>query len=84
MGLDSTYFTTKMPWAGICSVTIDGQAMVKIPKFYVRCYTPTSGAFAGKVCREISDCAQTGYHVHPGLVHNGAEMPCFYIGAYEG
>ena len=72
-----------MPWAGICSVTIDGQAMVKIPKFYVRCYTPTSGAFAGKVCREISDCAQTGYHVHPAFVHNGAEMPCFYIGAYE-
>ena len=83
MGLDSTYFTTKMPWAGICSVTIDGQAVVKIPKFYVRCYTPTSGAFVGKVCREISDCAQTDFHVHPAFVRNGKEVSCFYIGAYE-
>lgn len=30
---DNTY-----PWAGIETVTIDGQQMVKIPKFYVKTF----------------------------------------------
>ena len=33
-------FNKIMPWAGIQSVIIDGQHMVKIPKFYIRVTPP--------------------------------------------
>ena len=79
----SINFSTKMPWSGITDVTIDGQAMVKIPKFYVRCYTPTSGAYSGKLCREISDVQSDGFHVHPAFLKDGVEIPYFLIGKYE-
>ena len=78
----SINFATKMPWAGITDVVIDGQAMVKIPKFYVRCYTPASGAYSGKLCREISDAATDGFHVHPAFMKAGAEIDQFYVGKY--
>ena len=43
-------FSVRKLWAGITKVTVDGQTMVKIPKFYVRKYTPTSGSYKGKPC----------------------------------
>lgn len=80
----TTDFAKIYPYSGIETVTIDGQEMVKIPKFYVKVGLAPAGAVqAGKKCWWISDRQRTGYHVHPAFVHNGAEMSCFYIGAYE-
>ena len=80
----TTDFSKIYPYNGIETVTIDGQEMVKIPKFYLKVGTaPAGAAQAGKKCYWISDRKRTGYHVHPAFVHNGKEMSCFYIGAYE-
>ena len=75
-------FSVRKPWAGITKVTVDGQTMVKIPKFYVRKCTPTSGSYKGKPCWEIADNKADGFHVHPAFMHNGVEIDYFYIGAY--
>jgi hypothetical protein len=76
-------FSVRKPWAGITKVTVDGQTMVKIPKFYVRKYTPTSGSYKDKPCWEIANNKADGFHVHPAFMHNGVEIDYFYIGAYE-
>ena len=76
-------FLVRKPWAGITKVTVDGQTMVKIPKFYVRKYTPTSGSYKGNPCWEIADNKADGFHVHPAFMHNGVEIDYFYIGAFE-
>ena len=74
----------------------DGQAMVEIPKFYVRIST----LFNGKVKREISEVHQSGFVVHPafaiggtlqydqsvGMWHyvgNTGEKSVTYVGAYQ-
>lgn len=76
---DNTY-----PWAGIETVTIDGQQMVKIPKFYVKTFDAGSTAkHAGQFCRVVSDIKRDGFHIHPAFMKDGKEVPCFYIGAYE-
>ena len=76
---DNTY-----PWAGIEAVTIDGQQMVKIPKFYIKTFDAGSTAkHAGQFCRVVSDIKRDGFHIHPAFMNDGKEVPCFYIGAYE-
>ena len=80
----SADFNKIYPWAGIEKVTIDGQTMVKIPKFWIKVgKAPNSAKYPGKKCYWVSDRQRTGYHVHPAFIRNGKEMDCFYIGAYE-
>ncbi|BEU88667.1 hypothetical protein TAMA11512_21310 [Selenomonas sp. TAMA-11512] len=67
-------FDELYPWNAIEAVTFDGQAMVKIPKFYHK--------YENK-CRWISKEPREGYHLHPAFIRNGEEKSCFYIGAYE-
>ena len=77
-------FNTIYPWAGMETVTIDGQTMKKIPKFWLKVgKAPASAKYPGKKCYWISDRPREGYHVHPSFIKNGDEMDCFYIGAYE-
>ncbi|MCI7330226.1 MAG: hypothetical protein MR866_02045 [Selenomonadaceae bacterium] len=78
MNFDKLY-----PWKGIETVTIDGQQMVRIPKFYLKVAALTSGVHAGQRAYLISDVAREGYHIHPAFMSNGKEMDCFYYGAYE-
>ena len=76
---DKTY-----PWAGIETVTIDGQQMVKIPKFYAKTFeAPSTSKHAGQFCRVVSDIKRDGFHVHPAFMSKGKEIGQFYIGAYE-
>jgi len=78
-------FNTTYPWSGIEKVTIDGQVMIKIPKFYVKYGTiPAGRDNAGKKGRWVSEKKLSGYHIHPAFVKNGYVMDCFYIGAFEG
>ena len=77
-------FDKLYPWKNIESVTIDDQAMVKIPKFYVKVGTAPEGTEqAGKKCWWVSPTARKGYHIHPAFMHKGEELDQFYIGAYE-
>ena len=73
----SSYFDDKAPWKNIKTETIDGQVMVKIPKFYVK-----YGTVSGRPTWWVSDVAATGFEVHPAFLRKGQEMSCFYIGAY--
>ena len=77
-------FNVTAPWSGICDVTVDGQAMVKIPKFYVKYGLGPSGSKReGKPIRWVSDHEKEGFHVHPAFLKDGVEIPYFLIGKYE-
>lgn len=81
MALD---FTKLAPWKNIETVTLDGEEMVRIPKFYVKVGTAPAGTDqSGKKCWWVSPTARKGYHVHPAFMHKGEELDQFYIGAYE-
>lgn len=77
-------FSTTYPWSTMETVTIDGQAMVKIPKFYVKYgVIPAGRPNAGKKGRWVSEKKFPDYHIHPAFVKNGYVMDCFYIASYE-
>ena len=75
-------FNNTYPWSDIREVTIDGQAMVWIPKFYVKTGKFTSGTYTGKKFWLVSGEKLSGYHVHPAFMRNGVEKDGFYIGKY--
>lgn len=82
MSRDS-YFNALSPWKDITTETINGQLMVKIPKFYVKYDTSVSSQPAWLV----SAAPQSGYDVHPAFIRGGTAsnpttMSCFYWGAY--
>lgn len=80
----SINFDKLYPWKGLESLMIDGQAMVKVPKFYIKVGTAPAGTDqAGKKCWWISDTPRTGYHVHPAFMRNGSEIEQVYLGAFE-
>ena len=82
--LASVDFNTIYPWAGMEEATIDGQTMIRIPRFYFKRGTAPQGSpYEGKPCLWISDRPRAGFHIHPAFMYRGEEKPCFYIGAYE-
>ncbi len=83
-GLPTQNFSYLYPWNTIKKVSIDGQIMVKIPKFYVKYGEAAEGSeYAGKKCHWVSKTKKDDYHVHPAFVRNGEEKDYFLIGAYE-
>jgi hypothetical protein len=76
-------FNAIAPWSGIQTVVIDGQTMVKIPKFYVKAGTIASGTYSGAKARWVCASKKDGFHIHPAFVKNGYVMDCIYMGAYE-
>lgn len=74
-------FNNIYPWSEIETVTIDGQQMVRIPKFYVKVTPNPEGA--GRKCWWVSEMKAPGYHVHPAFMHEGHEIDQFYFSAYE-
>ena len=79
----SDYFSTHPVWSGIQDVIVDGQYMVKIPKFYIRRATIGSGANTGKEAWWISDQLVEGYAVHPAFKVSGNEVDQIYVGKYQ-
>lgn len=76
-------FTQEYPFNAFKTVVIDGEVMVKVPKFYVRVYVPNTGKYAGMKCWEVSeDRIDDSFHLHPAFMRNGKELSHFYIGAY--
>ncbi|MGL4452261.1 MAG: hypothetical protein ACRCTZ_13845, partial [Sarcina sp.] len=89
-------FYNIFPWASIKRQVIDGQYMVRIPKFYYKRVATTTedipqspdGNEIGKqliVWEDwISPTPQDGYFVHPAFIRNGKIQDYFWIGAFEG
>lgn len=78
------YFNSHPVFGGIMDVTIDGQAMVKIPKFYIkRAVLPVGSAYAGKECWLISDRPDEGFRLHPAFYNTGSVIDQIYIGKYQ-
>lgn len=75
----SSPFDNCMPWSGMVRVTLDGNEMVAIPKFWVKV---SHGPF--KV--EIADSAVEGFEVSPAHRDRGdgkGERSVVYVGRYE-
>lgn len=81
MALD---FSKIGPWNKIKEVEVDGQKMVRIPKFYHgRITAPAGSQHEGKTLFVVSDIPREGLHVHPAFMWKGEELPYFEYGAYE-
>lgn len=81
---DSAFFNAHATYGGITGVTIDGQAMVKIPAFYVKTGTLASGPNTGKRYWMVSDQPLAGFSLHPAFMSAGAPIGQFYVGKYQG
>ena len=80
----AAYFNSHPTYSGIVTQTIDGQAMVKIPKFYFKAGTVPSGTYAGKAYWMISDQPVAGFSVHPAFIGaGGAELDQIWVGKYQ-
>ncbi|WP_028500630.1 hypothetical protein [Microvirgula aerodenitrificans] len=81
---DASFFNTHPIYGAISSVTIDGQAMVRIPAFYVKAGTLAAGPYAGRRFWSISDQPLPGYTLHPAFMVDGAPVAQFWVGKYQG
>lgn len=77
-------FANHPTYAGVIAQTIDGQAMVKVPKFYVKAGTVPSGTHAGKRYWMVSDQPAAGFALHPAFMNAGAPIDQFWVGKYQG
>jgi hypothetical protein len=80
----AAYFNRHPTYAGIVTQTIDGQAMVRIPKFYFRAGVVPEGPHVGKAYWMISDQPVAGFSVHPAFVGaGGQELDQIWVGKYQ-
>ncbi|WP_417539569.1 hypothetical protein [Marinobacter sp.] len=79
----TAYFNAHPVFGGIQDVTIDGQAMVRIPKFYIKRGTIAAGANAGKEAWWVSDQPVSGYRLHPAFRNAGTDLDQIYVGKYQ-
>jgi hypothetical protein len=81
---DAAFFNNHPTYAGITEQTIDGQQMVKIPKFWFKAGTVPSGTYAGKTYWMISDQPVSGFSVHPAFIGaGGVELDQIWVGKYQ-
>lgn len=81
---DASFFNTHPVYGAVSDVTIDGQAMVRIPAFYVKTGTLAAGPYAGRRFWSISDQPLPGYALHPAFMVDGAPVGQFWVGKYQG
>ncbi len=79
----SAYFAAHPVFGGMQDVTIDGQAMVKVPKFYYKREVIASGVNAGKEAWWVSDQPVSGFEIHPAFRNAGADIDQIYVGKYQ-
>lgn len=81
--LGTVDFNTTYPWSQMTHVTIAGNVMTKVPKFWYKNGVVASGTHAGKPALWIADQAVEGFKLHPAFMHAGVQKDQFYIGAYK-
>jgi len=79
----TTAFSAHPVWGAIADVTIDGQAMVKVPAFYIRRAIIASGIYAGKEAWWISDVPLSGFRLYSAFRNAGADVDQFWVGKYQ-
>lgn len=80
-GSGSSPFDNILPWSGMVKETIDGNVMVKIPKFWYK-WTDESGSLK----LQIADSPLDGFHVSPAHADRGddkGERDYVYVGRYH-
>lgn len=81
---DAAWFNNHATYAGIVEQVIDGQSMIKIPRFWFKAGTVPSGAYAGKTYWMISDQPVSGFSVHPAFIGaGGVELDQIWVGKYQ-
>lgn len=81
---DPAYFNNHPIYRNIIPVVVDGQSMIRIPKFYYKVNAAPSGSdLAGKVAWWISDIPVEGFELHPAFYDGSTEIDHFYLGAFE-
>lgn len=78
------FFNSHPTYAGVVAQTIDGQAMMKVPKYYLKTGAVPSGTYAGKRYWMVSDQPASGFSVHPAFMNAGAQIDQFWVGKYQG
>jgi len=82
-------FDGNATYSGIVDQLIDGQYMVKIPKFYCRAGIVPSGAYEGKMFWMMSDGPKSGFETHPAFLYGlheeygYRERNQFWVGKYQ-
>ncbi len=80
-GTGSSPFDSCLPWSGMVKETVDGNVLVKIPKFWYK-WTNASGSLK----LQIADKAVVGFNVSPAHADRGdgvGERDFVYIGRYK-
>lgn len=80
-GTGSSPFDNLLPWSGMVKETIDGNVLVKIPKYY---YKWTRSGATMKL--QIADGPEDGFHVSPAHADRGdgkGERDYVYVGRYH-
>ena len=81
---DVAFFNNHPTYAGIVEQTIDGQSMVRIPKFYFKAGIVPGGPYAGKTYWMISPQPAAGFSVHPAFIGaGGVELDQIWVGKYQ-
>lgn len=79
----SSPFDNCYPWNGMVKETIDGNSMVKIPKFWYTFTYSGSGDTAHLTSLKIADYPASGYYVSPAHMDHGyGEQDYVYISRY--
>jgi hypothetical protein len=81
---DAAFFNAHPTYAGIVDQTLDSQAMVKVPAFYIKTGIVASGAYVGKKAIWVSDKKETGFEIHPAFKNAGADLAQYWVGKYQG
>lgn len=81
--LGGAYYASRSAF-NLTETIIDGQYMVRVPKFWYRRAVIAGGANNGKEAWWVSDGPRLGFTVHPAFMSGGAEVPEFWIGKYQG
>lgn len=63
---------------------IDGQYMVRVPKFYYKTGTVVGGVHDGLPAWWVSPYPREGYECHPAFMEQGQEIPYFWFSKYQG
>lgn len=71
-------FDNCAPWSGMKREVVDGDTMVKIPKFWFKRWRDGNTEYI-----QIADKAKDGFAVHPAFKHNGKEQDYIHVGAYK-
>jgi len=81
---DAAFFNNHPIYGNMDAVTIDGQAMVTVPKTYVKIGNAPAGSDqAGKKCWWVANAPVSGFKLHTAFYDDGDAIDQFYFGAYE-